>query len=106
MSVPTNRGGRKPDPESLAARARAAGIDPFTVYHRIHAGWTLERALATKPPQRTVTVAELARAKGLKPDTVRTRINKQGLTLTMALHRPLQRKRNAGRGYALSLRGY
>jgi hypothetical protein len=69
-------------------------LDPIIVYGRLNRGWTLERALTTKPPQRGANVAALARERGMNIDTVRSRINKQGLSLQMALNRPLQRVRN------------
>lgn len=96
MSCAKNRGGRKPDPNSLAARARAKGLSPFTVYGRIRAGWSESEALETKPTP-VLGVTAMALERGLCPATVLSRINKQGLTLEQALHRPLRwrNRRNA-----------
>jgi hypothetical protein len=48
LSAPPCRSGRRPDPRSLSARARKAGLLVWTVWYRIRIlGWTEERALST-----------------------------------------------------------
>lgn len=44
-----------------------------------------------------VSVAELARAFGLQPDTVRNRINRRGMTPEAAVDQPLMTKAQAAR---------
>jgi len=34
-------------PETIAAMAKAKGINPNVVYNRVHLGWSLEKALLT-----------------------------------------------------------
>lgn len=88
MRFPNDRGGRLVQPNSLWQLAMARGICPGTVYSRIQRGWEPARALETpvapKPP---VTIAYAARAAGMHPDTVRHRMNDQGMTLEQATHR-------------------
>jgi len=39
-------------PETIAAMAKAKGINPNVVYNRVHIGWSLEKALLTPVKKR------------------------------------------------------
>lgn len=73
---------------SLAARARAAGLDERTVRKRITCGMSVEAALAKRvAPRPAVTIAERARAAGVDPGLVQKRV-RNGWTIEQALSLP------------------
>jgi DNA-binding phage protein len=47
-------------PQSVAARARKAGMNPSTLYRRLKKGWDLERALTTPMWTRSAHLSDLA----------------------------------------------
>src|ERR1035437_2488886 len=76
-----------PRKKSLAAKARAAGLPPFTVYSRIrHSGMTEDEALSMPISTEPSLVAK-ARAAGLNPTTVYARI-RAGWSEKDALYAP------------------
>jgi hypothetical protein len=48
--------GAPKDPNSIRGKARAAGLPYMVVYHRLRAGWTLEKALSTPKAKRGPSV--------------------------------------------------
>ncbi|HVX56450.1 MAG TPA: hypothetical protein VHA37_01850 [Candidatus Saccharimonadales bacterium] len=95
MRYPGDRGGRSVDPNSIWHRSKACGINPWTVYNRIKAGWEVEAALTTPVKKRSINVAAEARKNGLDPGVVYKRIHQSKWPISMALTRPKQPRRKS-----------
>jgi hypothetical protein len=92
--------GRRKDPASVQSQARNAGLSEFAVYDRLKRGWDLARALSTPVPVRGIPVSIAARAAGMKPDTVRHRMRRRGLSVAQATHPyAFRRRRLSGRAF-------
>lgn len=52
--------------ETIAEQARKAGINPATVYNRVHSGWPLEKALNTPSRLKKAPKKKTAKKKAVK----------------------------------------
>ncbi len=97
------------DLESMSVRALVeypgVAVSRPTVHKRLGWGWSLREALTTPsqptspPPPRDMSrtcLSDLARQKGLSPDTVRNRVNTLGWDLDRALNTPVISPRKSG----------
>jgi hypothetical protein len=87
-----------PNPRSIRNRAREAGIPFTTLYKRLKAGWSLERALTPYEPVlysyrgKTMTMTEWAKEIGMNPATLSGRLKR--MTLGQAIRRDYKKKFN------------